>query len=61
MFLTLCAPCQRLNPVGTMADSGKTNETGAATAEPANGEQQVRSTVTPNDTCYKTGAYYELI
>lgn len=27
-----------------MADSGKTNEAGAAATEPANGEQQVRST-----------------
>ena len=44
-----------------MADSGKTNETGAAAAEPANGDQQVRSTVTQNDTYYKTEAYYELI
>lgn len=33
-----------------MADSGKTNEPGAAAAEPSNGDQQVRSTVTQNDT-----------
>ncbi|KAL6107781.1 uncharacterized protein ACO6RY_18482 [Pungitius sinensis] len=30
----------RLTPAVTMADSGKTNETGAAAAEPANGDQQ---------------------
>lgn len=44
-----------------MADSKETNETGAAAAEPANGDQQVRSNVTQNDTHYKTKAYYELI
>ena len=44
-----------------MADSGQTNETGATAAESANGEQQVRITVTPNHTYYKTEAYYELI
>lgn len=32
-----------------MADSGKTNESAAPAAEPANGEQQVRDTVTWND------------
>lgn len=53
--------CQRLNPAVTMADSGKTNETGAAAAEPTNGDQQVRSTVTQNDTYYKPEAYDELI
>lgn len=42
-----------------MADSGKTNETGAAEAGPANGDQQVRSTVTQNDTDYKTEPFYE--
>jgi len=30
-----------------MADSGKTNEPGAAAAEPANGDQQVRTAETP--------------
>lgn len=40
-----------------MADSGKTNETGAAAAEPANGDQQVRSTVTQSDIYYKPEAY----
>lgn len=60
LFLTLYIPCQRLNPAVTMADSGKTNETGAA-AEPANGDQQVRSTVTQNYAYYKTDSYYELI
>ncbi|KAG7235595.1 hypothetical protein INR49_002475 [Caranx melampygus] len=30
----------RLNPAVTMADSGKTNESGTAAAEPANGDQQ---------------------
>ncbi|XP_034002553.1 perilipin-3 isoform X1 [Trematomus bernacchii] len=30
----------RLNPAFTMADSGKTNESGAAAAEPDNGDQQ---------------------
>lgn len=44
-----------------MADSGKTNESGAAAAEAANGDQQVRSAATRNDTVYKTEAYYELI
>ena len=44
-----------------MADSGKTNETGAAAAQPANGDQQVRSTVNQNDAYYQTEAYYELI
>ena len=46
-----------------MADSGKTNESGAAAAEAeaANGDQQVRRAVTQNDTHYKTEAYYELI
>lgn len=44
-----------------MADSGKTNETGAAAVEPVNGDQQVRSTVTQNDTYFKTEAYYELL
>lgn len=44
-----------------MADSGKTNESGAAAVEPANGDQQVGSTLTQNETYYKTEAYYELI
>lgn len=44
-----------------MADSGKTNESGTAAAEPANGDQQVRNTLTQNDTYYKTEAYYQLI
>lgn len=44
-----------------MADSGKTNESGAAAVEPANGDQQVGSTMTQNETYYKTEAYYELI
>lgn len=44
-----------------MADSGKNNESGTAAAEPANGDQQVRSALTQNDTYYKTEAYYELI
>lgn len=61
MFLALYIPCQRLNPAVTMADSGKTNESGAAAVEPANGDQQVGSTLTQNETYYKTEAYYELI
>ncbi|GLD62308.1 mannose-6-phosphate receptor binding protein 1 [Lates japonicus] len=34
------AASERLNPAVTMADSGKTNESGAAAAEQANGDQQ---------------------
>lgn len=44
-----------------MADNGKTNEAGAAAAEPADGDQQVRNTVNQNDTDCKTEAYYDLI
>ena len=61
LCVTLYILCQRLNPAFTMADSGKTNESGAEAAEPDNGDQQVRSAVTRNDTYYKTQAYYELI
>lgn len=41
-----------------MADSREVNETEAAAA---NGDQQVRSNVTQNDTYYKTEQFYELI
>lgn len=44
-----------------MADSRETNETGAAAAKPASGDQQVWRNVTQNDPFYKTEAYYELI
>lgn len=44
-----------------MEDSRKTNESGAAAVEPANGDQQVGSTLTQNETYYKTEAYYEII
>lgn len=61
LCVTLYILCQRLYPAFTMADSRKTNESGAAAAEPDNGDQQVRSTVTRHDTYYETQAYYELI
>lgn len=57
LFLTRYIPCHRLTPAVTMADSGKTNETGAAAAEPANGDQQVRRTYTQNYKYYKTQAH----
>lgn len=41
-----------------MADSREVNESEAAAA---NGDQQVRSNVTQNDTYYKTEQFYELI
>ena len=37
-----------------MSDSGETIETGMAAPQPANGDQQVRSTVTQNGTYFKT-------
>lgn len=44
-----------------MADIRETNETGAAAAEPATGDQQVWRNGTQNDTYYKAEAYCELI
>lgn len=49
LLLTLCIPCQGLNSAVIMADNGKTNESEAAAEQQANGDQQVRSTVTQND------------